>query len=62
MNGQLWHALRDGRAPHLERYSANINQLIEQMLHPDPKARPTASDIFKHPALVKATQVTLALT
>ena len=57
MNGKKWHELRDGAAPRLERYSADLNEIIEKMLHPDPTARPTVIDILKHPALVKARKV-----
>lgn len=56
-NGEAWHTLRDGSPPHLPRYSANINSLIELMLHPDPKMRPTALGILGHPALVLQNKV-----
>jgi serine/threonine protein kinase len=57
MNGDAWHALRDGSAPHLPRYSHNLNQLIESMLHPDCDKRPTANGILSHPALVQQRKV-----
>ena len=57
MNGEAWHTLRDGSPPHLPRYSANINSLIELMLHPDPKMRPTAMGVLGHPALVLQNKV-----
>ena len=56
-NGPAWHKLRDGSPPHLPRYSANINSLIELMLHPDPKMRPSAMGILGHPALVLQNKV-----
>ena len=57
MNGDEWHKLRDGAAPHLPRYSANFNSLIESMLHPDPMQRPSANAVLSHPALVQERKV-----
>jgi len=52
-NGEYWHTLRDGKAPHIPHCSADLNHLIELCLHPNPTTRPNANDILKHPALVK---------
>ena len=57
MNGDDWHKLRDGSAPHLPRYSANFNNLIQRMLHPDPTQRPSANSVLSHPALVQERKV-----
>lgn len=57
MNGGDWHKLRDGSAPHLPRYSANFNNLIQRMLHPDPTQRPSANSVLSHPALVQERKV-----
>jgi wee1-like protein kinase len=51
-NGPAWRQLRSGNAPPLERYSANMNEMVLAMLHPNPGARPTIDLVLGHPALV----------
>ncbi|XP_022214263.2 wee1-like protein kinase isoform X2 [Drosophila obscura] len=48
-NGPWWHNLRDGEVPHLPKLSKEFNELIAQMMHPDPDQRPTSQSIFTHP-------------
>ena len=56
-NGAAWHQLRDGSPPALPRYSRELNDLINIMLHPDPKMRPSAHQILNHPAVVTERKV-----
>lgn len=58
-NGEHWHKLRDGEAPHMPKYSAELNHLIEICLHPKPEMRPSATEILKHPALVTGRSLAL---
>ena len=51
-NGDEWHAIRQGRLPHLAgRYSSELHSLLEQMIHPDPTQRPSAHDLTQHAVL-----------
>lgn len=44
-DGALWHDLREGRAPKLNRTNA-LARLVSAMMHPQPDKRPTASEIL----------------
>ncbi|KAH8305499.1 hypothetical protein KR018_012252, partial [Drosophila ironensis] len=50
-NGPEWHKLRNGEVPVLPNLSRDFNELIAQMMHPDPDKRPTSQSIFNHPIL-----------
>ncbi|EDV31594.1 uncharacterized protein Dana_GF14473 [Drosophila ananassae] len=50
-NGPEWHKLRNGEVPILPSLSRDFNELIAQMMHPDPEKRPTSQSIFSHPIL-----------
>ncbi|KAH8251365.1 hypothetical protein KR032_009756 [Drosophila birchii] len=50
-NGPDWHKLRDGEVPILSSLSKDFNELIAQMMHPDPEKRPSSHSIFSHPIL-----------
>ncbi|KAH8238854.1 hypothetical protein KR038_004665 [Drosophila bunnanda] len=50
-NGPDWHKLRDGEVPILPSLSKDFNELIAQMMHPDPEKRPSSHSIFSHPIL-----------
>ncbi|XP_052749006.1 wee1-like protein kinase isoform X1 [Galleria mellonella] len=50
-NGQLWHDYRDGKLPELPNLSREFNQLLREMVDPDPAARPSAARLRKHPLL-----------
>ncbi|XP_068140487.1 wee1-like protein kinase [Drosophila tropicalis] len=50
-NGPEWHKLRDGVVPPLPALSKDFNELIAQMMHPNPNKRPTSQSIFNHPIL-----------
>jgi wee1-like protein kinase len=52
-NGPNWHQLREGdlhEIPLLGR-SPMLIDFVRSMIHPDPKMRPTANDLMKHPRL-----------
>eukprot|EP00049_Salpingoeca_infusionum_P012626 m.232526 g.232526 ORF g.232526 m.232526 type:complete len:636 (+) comp15230_c0_seq1:434-2341(+) len=51
-NGPEWHRLRDGDPPVSPRYSSLFNELLVQMLHPDPTVRPSAQQILAHPIMI----------
>ncbi|XP_061176533.1 wee1-like protein kinase 1-A [Saccostrea echinata] len=50
-NGEEWHAIRRGELKDIPQYSAEINDLLKSMVHPDPSCRPSAMAITHHPAL-----------
>ncbi|KAH8393600.1 hypothetical protein KR200_005838 [Drosophila serrata] len=50
-NGPEWHKLRDGEVPVLPSLSKDFNELIAQMMHPDPENRPSSQSIFSHSIL-----------
>ena len=50
-NGTLWHEIRDGRIPNIPNFSMDFNDLLRQMIHVDPKQRPSALDILNHQIL-----------
>ncbi|XP_053675785.1 wee1-like protein kinase [Anopheles nili] len=50
-NGTGWHQLRSGQFPDLPNIGKDFNDLIKQMMHPNPEKRPSSSTIFNHPVL-----------
>lgn len=48
-NGPEWHKLRSGQFPDLPNLSKEFNQLLKQMMHPNPEDRPSSTNIFNHP-------------
>lgn len=64
-NGAEWHKLRTGQVPRLSHLSAEFNDLIALMTHPDPTQRPSATTITRHPCLEEAkskSQLSMELT
>lgn len=64
-NGAEWHKLRTGQVPRLAHLSAEFNDLIAQMTHPDATQRPSATTITRHPCLEEAkskSQLSMELT
>lgn len=64
-NGVEWHQLRTGHVPRLAHLSAELNDLIAQMTHPDATQRPSATTITRHPCLEEAkskSQLSMELT
>lgn len=50
-NGDEWHAIRQGRLPYHGRYSVELHNLLELMIHPDPTLRPSTQVLTQHPVL-----------
>ncbi|XP_077588999.1 wee1-like protein kinase 1-A [Stigmatopora nigra] len=51
-NGQKWHDIRQGEFPVGPcRLSQEFLSLLKLMICPDPKKRPSASDIIRHPVI-----------
>jgi wee1-like protein kinase len=50
-NGEEWHHLRDGHLMPLTFLSTSHNRLLQAMAHPDPKMRPTSSEVLSHQLL-----------
>ena len=50
-NGDDWHAIRQGRLPYNGRYSMELHNLLELMIHPDPAMRPSTQMLTQHPVL-----------
>ncbi|KJE98221.1 hypothetical protein CAOG_09184 [Capsaspora owczarzaki ATCC 30864] len=46
-NGDDWQALRTGKVPEIPRFSKTMNDLMRHMLHPDPRQRPSCTDLVK---------------
>ncbi|KAJ8878489.1 hypothetical protein PR048_019067 [Dryococelus australis] len=51
-NGDKWHTIRDGHLSNLKQCSSQFNNLLKQMINPQPSARPSAVAILYHPVLV----------
>eukprot|EP00126_Sphaerothecum_destruens_P012200 Sdes_comp20985_c0_seq1m19498 len=51
-NGAKWQALRSGQIEDIASYSKEFNNLLKQMLHPDPKCRPSADRLLRSPLLL----------
>ena len=58
LDGIAWHQMRDGRVPppppELKR-SDDLWTLIVEMMSGEPEARPSASQILRHPRVEEAT-------
>jgi len=50
-DGALYERLKIGDLPYLEGYSREFNNLLKNMVHPDPLARPTASKLLTNSSL-----------
>lgn len=50
-NGDEWHAIRQGRLPYNGRYSIELHNFLELMIHPDPTLRPSTQVLTQHPVL-----------
>lgn len=48
-NGPEWHKLRNGEVPAIPALSKDFNELIAQMMHPEPNERPSSMSIYSHP-------------
>jgi len=48
-NGPEWHKLRNGEVPSIPTLSKDFNELIAQMMHPEPNERPSSMSIYSHP-------------
>lgn len=48
-NGPEWHKLRNGEVPAIPTLSKDFNELIAQMMHPEPNERPSSMSIYSHP-------------
>nr|XP_057934832.1 wee1-like protein kinase 1-B isoform X2 [Doryrhamphus excisus] len=52
-NGDAWHEIRRGKLPAMpQALSPEFVNLLELMIHPDPAARPSSSDLVRHPLLL----------
>lgn len=51
LNGDEWHAIRNGELEPLQGYSLELQLLLKQMVQTDPAARPTAAQLVLHPTL-----------
>ncbi|CAL4205929.1 unnamed protein product [Meganyctiphanes norvegica] len=51
LNGEEWHAIRNGEIDPLPNYSMELHMLLKQMIHPDPAVRPSASQLVHHHSL-----------
>ncbi|XP_046326181.1 wee1-like protein kinase 1-B [Haliotis cracherodii] len=59
-NGDVWHSIRDGHLPSLPQYSAEFHSLLQSMVCPDPRDRPSAQSLTVHPLLCPQIQMTKA--
>lgn len=55
LNGEEWHAIRNGELEPLPGYSLEMQLLLKQMVQTDPSARPTASQLVHHHTLCPPT-------
>ncbi|XP_058802370.1 wee1-like protein kinase 1-A isoform X2 [Phymastichus coffea] len=50
-NGEEWHEIRRGNLEDLPQYSREFNDLLKQMIHPNPEMRPSAVTLIQHRVL-----------
>lgn len=52
-NGPLWQQLREGQLPqdYLQTLSPELQSIIQWMMKPNPKQRPTVNDLLSHPKI-----------
>lgn len=53
--GQHWHSLRSGTLPRdiSKAMSADLRNIVERMMHPDPRQRITVNQLLAHPRIRK---------
>ncbi|GFS73577.1 wee1-like protein kinase [Nephila pilipes] len=51
-NGENWHSIREGHICYFSYYTKELNNLIKQMIHPDPEQRPSCAALTKNQTLV----------
>ena len=59
LNGSQWHLLRDGQLENVENLTTDLQFLLSQMIHPDPRERPTAAQIVAQLSHCNKTQAQL---
>ncbi|KAI6658878.1 Wee1-like protein kinase [Oopsacas minuta] len=59
-NGQEWHRTRNNKLGKLERYSADLNNLIHEMVNSDPTNRPSSKELVEHPILCPTEELSVA--
>lgn len=60
LNGDEWHAIRNGELRPLPGYSLDLQLLLKQMVQADPATRPTASQLVHHPTVCPPTGMSRA--
>ncbi|KAK3882997.1 hypothetical protein Pcinc_012650 [Petrolisthes cinctipes] len=60
LNGEEWHAIRNGELQPLPGFSIEWQMLLKQMVQTDPTVRPTASQLVHHPTLCPPTVMSRA--
>lgn len=50
-NGEEWHNIREGKLKEWQHHSQDFNNLIKQMIHPNPEMRPSAISLIQHRVL-----------
>lgn len=55
LNGDEWHAIRNGELEPIEGYSLEMQLLLKQMVQADPAARPTAAQLVLQSSLCPPT-------
>lgn len=51
LNGDEWHAIRNGQLEPLRGYSTDMQSLLKHMVQTDPVSRPSAAQLVHHPTL-----------
>ncbi|GLD99359.1 hypothetical protein PINS_up008078 [Pythium insidiosum] len=52
-SGEQWHAIRQSVLPPLpSQYSAELLEIVSQMVHPEPSCRPTASSLLQDQRII----------
>ena len=59
-NGHEWHSIRNNKLGELERYSADLNNLISEMANSDPTKRPSSKELNDHPILCPTEELSVA--
>ena len=59
-NGHEWHTTRNNKLGPLERYSADLNSLLSQMVSSDPTKRPSSKELVEHAILCPTEELSVA--
>lgn len=60
-SGDQWHSIRSGSLPFLDGTTLELQNIIREMMHPDPKCRPSAAELLRRRELLSEDEKLLIL-